>query len=57
MVRCPFVFGPVDFGIYFVLFCFCFNVLVHVAMRVIVLVLIVKSMKLFKAGEDHVVAL
>ena len=57
MVRCPFVFGPVDFGIYFVLFCFCFNVLVHVAMRVIVLVLIVKSIKLFKAGEDHVVAL
>ena len=49
MVRCPFVFGPVDFGIYFVLFCFCFNVLVHVAMRVIiVLVLIVKTIKLFK---------
>jgi hypothetical protein len=57
MVRCPFVFGPVDFGIYFVLFCFCFNVLVHVAMRVIVLVLTVKTMKLFWDGVDQVVAL
>ena len=57
MVRCPFVFGPVNFGIYFVLFCFCFNVLVHVAMRVIVLVLTVKTMKLFWDGVDQVVAL
>jgi hypothetical protein len=57
MVRCPFVFGPVDFGIYFVLFCFCFNVLVHVAMRVIVLVLIVTTIKLFKTCAGYVIAL
>ena len=57
MVRCPFVFGPVDFGIYFVLFCFCFNVLVHVAMRVIVLVLTVTAIKLFKTCAGYVIAL
>ena len=57
MVRCPFVFGPVDFGIYFVLFCFCFNVLVHVAMRVIVLVLTVTPIKLFNTCEGYVIAL
>ena len=51
------MFGPVDFGIYFVLFCFCFNVLVHVAMRVIVLVLIVTSIKLFKIRAEYVLAL
>ena len=57
MVRCPFVFGPVDFGIYFVLFCFRFNVLVYVAVRVIVLVLTVTTINLFNTWAGYVIAL